>query len=157
MHTFLLQLGASQAAYKQAAARLSEAERSRIVAEDQQTVQDRACRELEEQVAAGQQALTEALGRHAAAERALLLDADAAKVCALREAERQTVEAEQARTRAQENADRRIAEGAEALRNAISRVNELEKQMAHSEKGSKVVSHVLLSCHRNKLLFHRNK
>ena len=67
----------------------------------------------------------------------------------MKEAERQTVEAEHARTRAQENADRRIAEGAEALRNAISRVNELEKQMAHLEKGSKVVSYVLPTCHRN--------
>lgn len=148
MHSFL-QLGASEAAHKQAAARLSEAERSGIIAEDQQTVQYRACTDLEEQVAAGRKALTEALGRDAAAERALLLEADAAKVWALKEAERQRVEAEQAHTRAQENADRQIAEGAQALRNAISRVNELEKQMAHPEKGSKVVSHVLPTCHPN--------
>lgn len=137
LHSFLLQLDATEAAYQQAAGRLSEAERCLLIAEDQQTVQYRACRDLEEQVAAGQKALTEALGRQAAAERALLLEADAAKVLALKEAERQKVEAEQACERAQKIADKQVAVGAKALRRALNRVNELEKQMP--EKGSEVL------------------
>ena len=85
---FLMQLSVTEAAYQQAASRLSEAGKSLLIAQDQQTVQHRTIHHLQGQVAEGQKALTEVLGRQAAAERALLLDSDAASVWALKQAER---------------------------------------------------------------------
>ena len=139
---FLLQMGAAKAAYQHAASRLSEAGRSLLIAQDQQTVQQRTLANLQGQIAEGQKALTEVLGRQAAADRALLLDSDAARVWTLKEAERQKVEAQRAHDKAQKDSDRQVAEGDKALQKAMSRIASLEKQTAHFQQGKKVSPHV---------------
>ena len=95
--------------------------------------------DLEQQVVEGQKAMTEVLGRQAAAERALLLDSEATKVLVMKEAERQELEGQRAHERAQKEADRHLAEGAKALMEAMSRIAELE---APAEEGNKVISYV---------------
>ena len=136
--SFLMQLSGTEAAYQQAAGRLSEVGRALLIAEDQQTVQHRIIADLQGHVAEGQNALTGVLGRQAAAERALLLDSDAARVWTMKEAERQKVEAERAYERAQMEADRQVAEGGRALQQAMSRIASLEKQVAHFQQGNQV-------------------
>ena len=137
-----MQLSAVEAAYQQTAGRLSEAERSLLIALDQQTVQHRIISTLQGQVAEGQKALSQVLGRQASAGRALLLDSDAARVWTLKEAERQKAEAEMTHERAQKEADRQVAEGGKALQKALSRIASLEKQMAQVQQGNKVLSHM---------------
>lgn len=128
-----------EAAHQKAVGHRLEAERSLLIAQDQQTVQCRTITDLEQQVVEGQKAMTEVLGRQAAAERALLLDSEATKVLIMKEAERQEMEGQRAHERAQKEADRQLAEGAKALMAAMSRIAELEAQ---AEEGNKVISYV---------------
>ena len=140
--SFLMQLSGTEAAYQQAAGRLSEVGRALLIAEDQQTVQHRIIADLQGHVAEGQNALTGVLGRQAAAERALLLDSDAARVWTMKKAERQKAEAERAHESTQKQTNKQVAEGGKALQQAMSRIASLEKQVAHFQQGDKVLSHV---------------
>lgn len=137
-----MQLNAIEAAYHQTAGRLSEAERSLLIAQDQQAVQHRIISTLHGQVAEGQKALSEVLGRQASSERALLLDSDAARVWTLKEADRQKAEAERTHEKAQREADRQVAEVGKALQKALHRIASFEKQMAQVQEGNKVLSHM---------------